>query len=501
MPPKKQKTISNDTNKPKTARPTKRTRILSRQGPSYARLLVLSFTVRTAKSRTRTAQPYVEEINFNSNARNIASRELQSMRREIEHAVQKEGTKYNGDFLIKGTIIRGIERVTLENSRNVTTIPDISIVSDTAVASLAYLLSEAENDYFIASPPVEHGVRRRVHLLIGRYDRRVYVRKLVHSDKEPTEAIIWPQSMGQPIRCEWDEDQSAPGVPRFISCVNLGKDPNDDAIEESKKPIWSIISEWLPGVTLELIDRYLGMEHFPVVEAAGDDSLINSRPRTKKHFNLAMMSQIGSDLLKAVRLLKAEKKVHQDLTPANVLITQVGDERPSVTLLDFSTMRPIDTPENSCIPNDDALTKVKDAFGVSLCIADMAATRYAYQPGRASEIMADKKFVILERLQSEAQSRDAMSDYTRWIKGFEDVAESRISGGIDKMARIMPPTDHKYGQKQPPSEPLAFAKKYWTTGMSIATTPIDLFKIGPHRKVWIELETWQVLKQVSDIEW
>ena len=354
-----------------------------------------------------------------------------------------------------------------------------AVESDKAI--LVCYLEEDNLEYFVASTPVKEGVKRRVHLLLGLHDRKIYVRKLVSSLGKPPGIALWPDHQL---------------VPRLVSCVNLGLDLDSEEVDRGYNT-WSIISEYRSGVTLERVNRYLG-------------TLGNA---TIPH---AVVWQFGAELLKFVQYLQLQEipLAHNDLLPWNVVISQKEDEMPSFSVIDFGATSTVSH------TNDDTTTgagteQFNDAEGVAVAMLEMMSLGVCYERGESPAALHDLfmsgrlgyhlgMYEIVKHFQQEAHIGNGVCDWSRQIRFFEDLAETRNiedSAQGRSIGRLLPPPGHKLGLTAVPIEPLAFARKSMTTGKVLAEVTPKPFAIGFHQEVWIEPCTWKFTGELSESKW
>ena len=158
------------------------------------------------------------------------------------------------------------------------------------------------------------------------------------------------------------------------------------------------------------------------------------------------------------------------------------------------------------MPNDDNHTKVKDGTGVILCNVDMSSVNQKYQLGLARDLQGLPELAVQDTMRDVVgEMLQLMSDGTAdnhywgewWYKLQADADES---AGL-LIDPIVPPSDHTFGQKQPPSEPLAFEKREWNSLDDVLVGTMTPFTIGPHQKVWVEPQTLTVLKLGGSVGW
>lgn len=334
----------------------------------------------------------------------------------------------------------------------------------------ARVIEQEGKQYFVAAPPVKIGYRRRVHFLIGVDDRKIYARKLVKCPMRPTEAVFWP-----------DLEQ----VPRLVSCEQVSDEGlREDVYLNNEDKIWSIVSEYVPGQTLESVNKRIA-----------DERRIPDR----------VIWQFGHEALTFVQALRAGSPAlaHKNLTPDCVLIQQEAKEMPTFKFIDFGVMTPNADENTTSKPEYARITRWDDAMMVALCMLEMMSVGMDFVSGQAAERMDnlhkqnklnDRRVmydVIKAFHQTAYDYRDRQHDWSSYIKEFKDFAETMVPCDGDVGQLILPIS--------PLIEPIAYGTKDKDDGNEQLGSASDkCFFMGWYREVWVDPETFNFIGQPGE---
>lgn len=199
-----------------------------------------------------------------------------------------------------------------------------NIEQSASQTATAVLFNTPEQDLLLVKPQYASGAFGNCSVWIGAKDKRLYIRKIIVGDIAST-------SINSSIESEVALTVDHPNVPKIRYHVNHGGGPHPnvfghkDFSGEQIKTVWSIVSDFVNGPTLEHFTRRSG-EKLP--EGA--------------------IWKCGLTLLKVLQKMQLQNIVHSDIKSRNILIsaetTSTGREEAEFHLIDFGLAQQIHVP-------------------------------------------------------------------------------------------------------------------------------------------------------------